>query len=278
MKYIVSDLNENNKKLITIFLNIRSVSKILDEFVHDFFVGEKQYDVLCFAEARLTEAISPFFQLDGYIMYSYPRNCHGEGVVLYINRFYSSTILSDVTLMQSEIECVFANMVVRDEKYILGCVYRSPHSNIQSFLEKYESILSFLRYRFAGYKVVIHGDFNINLLLAERNNLCSKYISLMYSWGLLPTIVRPTRISNTSHTLIDNIWINGNVEFTKSEIIMSNISDHCAIFNVFCRRVPSCSDSYVEISRRKLNAENREQLKSAIINYDFSSIRVYHES
>ena len=44
------------------------------------------------------------------------------------------------------------------------------------------------------------------------------------------------------------------------------------IFNVFCRRVSSCSDSYVEISRRKLNAENREQLKSAIINCDFSSI------
>ena len=139
------------------------------------------------------------------------------------------------------------------------------------FLEKYESILSFLRDRFAGYKVVIHGDFNINLLLEERNNLCSKYISLMYSCGLLPTIVRPTRISNTSYTLIDNIWINGNVE-SKFGIIMSNISDHYAIFNIFCRRVSSCSDSYVEISRRKLNAENREQLKSAIINYYFSSI------
>ena len=57
----LNDLNENNKKLITIFLNIRSVSKNLDEFVHDFFVGEKQYDVLCFAETRLTEAISPLF-------------------------------------------------------------------------------------------------------------------------------------------------------------------------------------------------------------------------
>ena len=144
----LSDLNENNKKLITIFLNIRSVSKNLDEFVHDFFVSEKQYDVLCFAETRLTEAISPLFQLDGYIMYSCPRNCHGGGVVLYINRSRSSTRISDVTLMQSEIECVFANMVIRDEKYILGCVYRPPHSNIQSFLEKYESILSFLRDRF----------------------------------------------------------------------------------------------------------------------------------
>ena len=53
---------------------------------------------------------------------------------------------------------------------------------------------------------------------------------------------------------------------------MPNISDHYAIFNVFCRRASSCSDNYVEISRKKLNAESREQLKSAIINYDFSFI------
>ena len=66
-------------------------------------------------------------------MYSCPRNCHGGGVVLYRNRSHSSTIISEVTLMQSEIECVFASMVIRDEKYILGCVFRPPHSNIQSF-------------------------------------------------------------------------------------------------------------------------------------------------
>ena len=130
--------------MITIFLNIRSVSKNLDEFVPDFFVGEKYYDVLCFAKTRLTEAILTLFQLDGYIMYSCPRNCHGGGVVLYINRSHSSTIISEVTLMQSEIECVFASMVIRDEKYILGCVFRPPHSNIQSFFfGKYESILFF---------------------------------------------------------------------------------------------------------------------------------------
>ena len=86
------------------------------------------------------------------------------------------------------------------------------------------------------------------------------YLSLIYSYNLLPAILRPTRVSNTSFTLINNIWFGSCADFSKSGIIMSNITDHYAIFCVFGERQASSSDAYVEISKRMLTANNREQL------------------
>ena len=51
---------------------------------------------------------------------------------------------------------------------------------------------------------------------------------------------------------------------------MSNITDYYAIFSVFGECQASSSDAYVEISKRMLSANNREQLKNAIADYDFA--------
>ena len=131
-----------------------------------------------------------------------------------------------------------------------------------------DSVLSYIRDRHVGCELIMHGDFNIDLLSVQNNGLCSDYLSLINSYNLLNAILRPTRVSNTSLTLIDNIWFGSCADFFKSGIIMSNITDHYAIFCVFCERQASSSDGYVEISKRMLTANNREQLKNAIANYD----------
>ena len=110
--------NEPTNKFISLFLYIRSISKNLSEFIHDFVLNEKRYDVLCFAETRLTESITPLFQLEGFSMYSNPRNSHGGGVVIYVSRAHCSTKISDITLMEDEIESVFASMISRKKNIL----------------------------------------------------------------------------------------------------------------------------------------------------------------
>ena len=44
------------------------------------------------------------------------------------------TEISDITLMEDEIESVFASMISGNKKYIIGCVYRPPDSDIKLFL------------------------------------------------------------------------------------------------------------------------------------------------
>ena len=52
-----------------LFLNIRSLAKNLDEFVHDFSVNNLHYDILCFAETRLTADITLLFHLKYYNLF-----------------------------------------------------------------------------------------------------------------------------------------------------------------------------------------------------------------
>ena len=122
----------------------------------------------------------------------------------------------------------------------------SKEKNILSlFLEKLDSVFSYIRDRHVGCELIMHGDFIINLLSVQSNGLCSDYLLLIYSYNLLPAILRPTRVSNTFFTLIDNIWFGSCADFSKSGIIMSNITDHYAIFSVFGERQTSSSDAYM---------------------------------
>ena len=110
-------------------------------------------------------------------------------VVIYVSRAHCSTKISDITLMEDEIESVFASMISGNKKFIIGCVYRPPHSDIKLFLEKLDNVLSYIRDRHVGCELIMHGDFNINLLSVQSNGLCSDYLSLIYSYNLLPAIL-----------------------------------------------------------------------------------------
>ena len=94
---------------------------------------------------------------------------------------------------------------------------------------------------------------------------------MMYSFNLIPSIVRPTRIAKNSFTLIDNIFINNYANFAKAGIVMTNISDHYAVFSVF-RRNSSQSGAYVEFNRRIAHRENLERLKNSFADNDFTPV------
>ncbi len=75
------------------------------------------------------------------------------------------------------------------------------------------------------------GDFNINILKDEEKYI-DDFINLMYSYSLYPQILRPTRITNKSETLIDNIFTNDTKNTNVSGIIMLDTSDHLPNFTL----------------------------------------------
>ena len=77
-----------------------------------------------------------------------------------------------------------------------------------------------------GKRLVLLGDFNINLLEYKVKNEVKNFVDILQSNLIAPTINLPTRISAQSSTLIDNIFIS----LFNSEIYAGNllvgISDH----------------------------------------------------
>ena len=52
------------------------------------------------------------------------------------------------------------------------------------------------------------GDFNIHFFNVSSNNCINKFVNILYDNSFRPLIDKPTRITTTSATLIDNILTN----------------------------------------------------------------------
>ena len=78
------------------------------------------------------------------------------------------------------------------------------------------------------------GDYNINLLNSENHTQTGEFVDLMSSYAFIPLIVRPTRITANSATLIDNIFTNNleNLNDSLNGVLITDISDHFPIFHI----------------------------------------------
>ena len=78
----------------------------------------------------------------------------------------------------------------------------------------------------------ICGDFNIDLLKYEEHVGSAKFIDTMYSNGLYPLIDKPSRITQQSATLIDNIFTNDMNHDIICGLLINDISDHLPVFSI----------------------------------------------
>ena len=81
--------------------------------------------------------------------------------------------------------------------------------------------------------LILLGDFNINLLKSDTDNSISHFLDILGSFSLLPQIIFPTRITNTSKTLIDNIFADSSNFQIFSGNLTYHISDHLPQFSIF---------------------------------------------
>ena len=78
--------------------------------------------------------------------------------------------------------------------------------------------------------IVLLGDFNINLLNCDSLNSHSNFLDTLGSYQILPCITLPTRVTNHSSTLIDNIFASPTPFTSISGNIEIGISDHLPQF------------------------------------------------
>ena len=107
---------------------------------------------------------------------------------------------------------------------IVGCIYKHPALQINDCKSHFISPLLLKLQKESSKRILLLGDFNIDLLKYELSDSINNFIDTLSSSFLLPHILLPTRISKTS-TLIDNIFSNS----TSLECHI-NISDHLPQF------------------------------------------------
>ena len=117
------------------------------------------------------------------------------------------------------------------KQHIIENVYRPPFEgsdDFDLFLHEFNDFVNIMSSY--GHSCYICGDFNINLLKINTKPHYNNFFKNMLSAGFFPKITLPTRICDTSSTLIDNIYSNDLKSNDISGIFVSHISDHQAIF------------------------------------------------
>ena len=162
---------------------------------------------------------------------SRPSNMHRGGVAFLVENDMQYTI---PTIPNEFVDGIFESMTIaiKDIKVLATIIYR-PTGCVNSDPSEFNNILKeFLVQRdklpeSKSYTSIIMGDFNFNIRNTE-NNHTADYINEMIGRLYLPTNCEVnTRVSNTSATLIDQLWINAQ-EKVQSSFVLNDvyISDH----------------------------------------------------
>lgn len=189
---------------------------------------EKFPDVVCLTEHWCTKDEMEVMNLEGYkLTSSFCRKIkiHG-GSCIYVKKDAEISDFVDLQLQSVEEQCEVSAIVSKSGKLLILTVYRIPSVNqddIDLFFNILTKTLTYCCDKYPKNKIVLCGDFNINLL--DKNRLSSNFINLLLTFNLSQTIFTATRFSKKSESLIDNIFINFEHE-QGGQVITSALSDH----------------------------------------------------
>jgi len=157
-------------------------------------------------ETWQTADLNELYNIPGYKFVSQHRSYQiGGGVAFYIDSRFKFKIRSDICLSMSHIECLFLEIIQLGKVNIfIGCVYRQLGTDVSAFNAELVKILI----TFDNEKkeiILMAGDSNLDLLKCNKHSPTGDFLNNMLSHSLFPTIRHPTRISDKSSTLLDNI-------------------------------------------------------------------------
>ena len=237
------------------FANSGDLLNTLESLRYDF-------SVLCLSETWLNSDNCTVAEIPHYNhSFCHRSNRCGGGVSIYVHENLPYSLRPDISIFNDHIESIFIEI---DRKYthspsniIIGCIYRPPKSSISDFNTLLQGILHSTKLE--NKTLFLLGDFNINLFNAPNHAHTSDFLDIAFSSSLFPIINKPTRITSTSATLIDNILCNANIcDNISSGILATPVSDHCPIFCVTpFSPIPNTSNQYV--MRRQLTQRNKLQ-------------------
>ena len=120
--------------------------------------------------------------------------------------------------------------------------------------------------------IVIGLDHNLDLLKSTKHAPTDRFIWAKLSLGLVPTITRPTRITRSTATLIDNIFISQTwLKNFECGILVDDMSDHLPSI-VSIKGLKTNNKEPIRITPRDTRSKNIRALKDSLNQIDWSDI------
>jgi exonuclease III len=202
-------------------LNIQGLQSKFDDFkilLSQLQENDIVFDVILLCETFLNDSNAKLYDLPGYnFEYKNRQKLKKGGVCIYIRKTLNYKLLTDLSLFEEgEFESIFVELS-SSEPIIVGEIYRVPDTNQILSLERYETILNKIEQ--TRLRAIIGTDQNFDYLKIDSNKVTSDLLDLYIYNNMLPMITKPTRVAQTTATLIDNIYVNNNSNCVQSGIM-----------------------------------------------------------
>ena len=258
-------------QLSFLHLNCRSIINKISEIT--MLLNLLPVDLLAITESWLNHSNSDQVCIPGY---SFVGECRqtgrGGGVGFFIKSHIKFEIMSLPSTLpsHSSYECLLLRFPQPNGSYyITGVVYRPPGQDLVQFNLEFGQLIAFLTKK--NNDILILGDFNIDLLKSQNHLLTSEFLDTLSSYNFLPLITKPTRITSTTSTLIDNIFTNSIFKISYSAIVVSDISDHLPIIAWADLTTTSKHHSFTT-STRHINENSISYFKTLLSSTDWTPV------
>ena len=237
------------KKLITnhnnifsvLSLNIQSINakfSELETFVEELQNSQFKFNVICLQECWIRDQSDTCtFQIPGYDCVAQGKSSSERGgLITYVDNLFQYEVIQSINeyeLWEGQIIQVKGGCLRKE--IIVGNIYRPPRTlreQTKQFINEFTSLVQDLDN--TNFNIVLAGDYNLNLLKINENEICCEFFDLLTSHSLFPHITLPTRLTNGGGTLIDNLFCKLNKSITKNTagILLNQLSDHLPCFTL----------------------------------------------
>jgi hypothetical protein len=181
------------------------------------------------------------YLLPGYhpLVCTLRNSAQGRGVGIYVKSCLKFSLLHSKSIFIERIFETIVNEVVTDNsKTFIGSMYRpgTPHPRLnhsQSFEQFSELFSQQLKDLVSLNKTMfLLGDLNLDVLNYNKCAQVTSYIDLLFSFGLLQTVMKPTRYTWKSATIIDHVITNFQSNVYDTVILTSQLSDNFPIVHL----------------------------------------------
>ena len=259
----------SNSQVTVLHLNVRSVIRNLDllkDLVKDHHGNQPDLIALC--ETFLHNNNIGKCNIPGYeLVYNNRKTGKGEGVALFIKESIPYRILSDLCITTQNIESVFVEIQL-SKNICFGEVDRIPNTPEHYFAD----FLSALCTKNTCEKIVCT-DQNIDLLRTENSNV-QTLLDTLCEFNLLPMITKPTRVTKSTATLIDQIYVNEKLcKNSLSTIVIDDTSDHYPCIATINEK--KCRDKVVNFKGRRINDKTLTSVIDYLNCYKWENLQMF---
>jgi hypothetical protein len=238
-------------------LNIRSLRKNYSGLTQCLETFDNKFTIIALTETWMKAHNADLFNLEGDTHEHLTR----ESISLFIQENTNYKIRSDLNYQDKELEMLWAEidyLPTVQNKSIVGVIYKAPGCQAIKINTKLQEIIDIAN---REGKTVFHtGDYNLNLINSETHTHTAEFLDINLTSSILPLITKPTRITNSSSTLIDNFFTNhNNFNININAIIPTDLSDHfpiCFFFTIIKKIQTRRTNLQGEISPRKIGTNS----------------------